>query len=213
MDSIGDLIYVIAIVGWIIYSFVSKSNKQKNSRKTVDETTSRPDAQPDLKKMLEEMLGKTEAKKPEPAPVYETRKPTIQPVYNEQQEGQSLEGKALNPVEDYKFGDYKTYESVEGKSMNSDDYKFSGYKTYESLEGKSMNIADYKFGNYKTWESISEDDIAIASAAAPHSIAEKEGRKEAPHSQEEKEQNRFKDFDIEKAIIYSEILKRPKWAV
>jgi hypothetical protein len=195
MDSIGDLIYVIAIIGWIIYSFVSKSNKQKNKRKTVDETTTRPDAQPDLKKMLEEMLGKTEREKPAAPPVYERRKPTIEPVYEMQEEGQSQEN---------------TY-NEEGQSQ----------------EGKALNPVDnYVFGNYKTLEDeIGEDEAAVASQyekfnslnyseqTAAHSIAEKEGTKEAATTDEEKETNRFKDFDIEKAIIYSEILKRPKWAV
>ena len=86
MDSIGDIVYVIAIVGYIIYSFVSGAKKQKNKRKTVDDTTSRPEAEPDIRKMLEQMLGKTEQEKPKPAPVYTKRKATITPVYTENYE-------------------------------------------------------------------------------------------------------------------------------
>ncbi len=183
MDSIGDIIYVIAIVGYIIYSFVSGAKKQKAKRKTVDETTTRPDAEPDIRKMLEEMLGKTEQEKPEPAPVYETRKPTIQPVY-ETQEGQSQEGKAMNPVDNYEFGKYKTLED----EVADEEAVASQYEQFNSL-------------NY-------------SEQTAAHSIAEKEGNKEVVASVEEKEiVPFFKDFDIEKAIIYSEILKRPAWAV
>ncbi len=183
MDSIGDLIYVIAIAGYIIYSFVSGAKKQKAKRKTVDETTTRPDAEPDIRKMLEEMLGKTE---PEHAPVYETRKPTIQPVYESvtELEGQSQEGKAMNPVENYEFGKYKTLED----EVSDEEAVASQYEQFNSL-------------NY-------------SEQTAAHSIAEKEGNKEIIASVEEKEATPFfKDFDIEKAIIYSEILKRPAWAV
>lgn len=183
MDSIGDVIYVIAIVGYIIYSFVSGAKKQKSKGKTVDETTTRPDADPDIRKMLEEMLGKTEQSKPQPATVYETRKPTIQPVY-ETQEGQSQEGKAMNPVENYEFGKYKTLEDdVEDEVATA-----SQYEQFNSL-------------NY-------------SEQTAAHSIAEKEGIRAVVHLEETKETTPVLiDFDIEKAIIYSEILKRPAWAV
>ncbi len=182
MDSIGDIIYVIAIAGYIIYSFVSGAKKQKAKRKTVDESTTRPDAEPDIRKMLEEMLGKTE-QEPEPAPVYETRKPTIQPVY-EAQEGQSQEGKAMNPVDNYEFGNYKTLED----EVADEEAVASQYEQFNST-------------NY-------------SEQTAAHSIAEKEGNKEVAASVEEKETAPFlKNFDIEKAIIYSEILKRPAWAV
>lgn len=180
MDSIGDVIYVIAIVGYIIYSFVSGSKKVKSKGKTVDETTARPDAEPDIRKMLEEMLGKTEQTKP--APVYENTKPTIQPVY-ETQEGQSQEGKAMNPVDNYEFGKYKTLEDAVDEETEA-----SKYEQFNSI-------------NY-------------SEQTAAHSIAEKEGIKEVPYTEEVKEISPvFKDFDIEKAIIYSEILKRPAWAV
>jgi hypothetical protein len=183
MDSIGDVIYVIAIVGYIVYSFVSGAKKQKNKGKRVDETTTRPDAEPDLRKMLEEMLGKTEQAKPQPAPVYESRKPTIQPVY-ETEEGQSQEGKAMNPVDNYEFGKYKTLED----EVHDEAAEASQYEQFNSL-------------NY-------------SEQTAAHSIAEKEGIKEVVHLEETKEPTPvLKDFDIEKAIIYSEILKRPAWAV
>ena len=179
MDSIGDVIYVIAIVGYIIYSFVSGAKKKKAKRTTVDESTTRPDAEPDIRKMIEEMLGKTE---PEPAPVYETRKPTIQTVY-EAQEGQSQEGKAMNPVENYEFGNYKTLEETVDEVAEASQYE-------------QFNSTNY------------------SEQTAAHSIAEKEGNKVVAASVEEKETVPFlKDFDIEKAIIYSEILKRPAWAV
>lgn len=182
MDSIGDIIYVIAIIGYIIYSFVSGAKKQKAKNKPVDQTTTRPDAEPDIRKMLEEMLGKTEEEKPEPAPVYESRKPTIQPVY-ESQEGQSQEGKAMNPVENYEFGNYKTLEETVDEELEA-----SQYEQFNSL-------------NY-------------SEQTAAHSIAEKEGVKEVAAGEDEKEVTAFaKDFDIEKAIIYSEVLKRPAWAM
>lgn len=185
MDSIGDVIYVIAIIGYIIYSFVSGAKKVKGKNKPVDETTVRPDAEPDIRKMLEEMLGKTEQSKPQQAPVYESRKPTIEPVYESvtEVEGQSQEGKAMNPVENYEFGNYKTLED----EMADEEAVASQYEQFNSI-------------NY-------------SEQTAPHSIAEKEGIKEVVHLEEEKALNPIlKDFDIEKAIIYSEILKRPKWA-
>ncbi|MCG3164880.1 MAG: hypothetical protein POELPBGB_00639 [Bacteroidia bacterium] len=184
MDSIGDVIYVIAIIGYIIYSFVSGAKKVKGKKKEVDETTTHPDAEPDIKKVLEELLGKAEQSKPQPAPVYETRKPSIEPVYETiTEEGQSMEGKALNPVENYEFGKYKTLES----EAEDEEETASKYEQFNSL-------------NY-------------SEQTAAHSIAEKEGIKDEIHLAEEKETGTIaKDFDIEKAIIYSEILKRPKWA-
>lgn len=182
MEDIGDLIYVIAIIGYIIYSFISGAKKQKNKRKTVDETTSRPSTgEPDIKTVLEELLGKVDQSRPEPDPVYETSDSTIEPVYNE--EGQSQEGKALNPVENYEFGKYRTLESeVEDEVTVASKYE-------------QFNSFDY------------------SEQTAAHSIAEKEGIKEVVYLEEEKELNPIlKDFDIEKAIIYSEILNRPKWA-
>ena len=185
MDSIGDVIYVIAIVGYIIYSFVSGAKKVKGKKKEVEESTTRPDAEPDIRKMLEEMLGKTGQSKPQSAPVYENRKPTIEPVYESvtEVEGQSQEGKALNPVENYEFGKYNTLEddAVDEESVASQ---------YEQF-----NSANY------------------SEQTAAHSIAEKEGIQEVVHLEEEKATTPIlKDFDIEKAIIYSEILNRPKWA-
>ena len=86
-------------------------------------------------------------------------------------------------------------------------------------------VENYEFGNYKTLEET-VDEVAEASQyeqfnstnyseqTAAHSIAEKEGNKVVAASVEEKETVPFlKDFDIEKAIIYSEILKRPAWAM
>ncbi len=185
MDSIGDVIYVIAIIGYIIYSFVSGAKKQKAKNKPVDQTTTRPDAEPDIRKMLEEMLGKTEVEKPDPAPVYEPRKTSIQPVYESvtEVEGQSQEGKAMNPVDNYEFGKYKTLEETVDEELEA-----SKYEQFNSL-------------NY-------------SEQTAAHSIAEKEGVKEVAAVEEQKEVTPFaKDFDIEKAIIYSEILKRPAWAM
>lgn len=181
MKDFGDLIYVIAIIAWVIYSFVSKANKQKNKRKTVDETTERPEAEPDIKEILEQLMGKKkEEHKPSPNPVYETRKPSIEPVYDTIEEGQSQEGKALNPVEDYQFGNYKTLEEESDEAVVASQYE------------------KFNFINY-------------SEQTAPHSIEEKEGIKEVVHLEEETATSKTIDFDIEKAIIYSEILKRPKW--
>lgn len=175
MKDIGDIVYVIAIIGWIIYSFVSKNKKQQSKRKQVDETTARPQAEPDIKTVLEELLGKTQ--EPEQAPAYETRKPTIEPVYaeDEYEEGESQEGKAMNPVESYEFGKYKTLE----------DDATSQYARFNSVNYSEQDATDL--------------------------IAKEENRIEVANHQEDN-QKRTLDFDIEKAIIYSEILKRPKWA-
>ena len=181
MDNIGDIVYVIAIIGWIIYSFVSKSNKQKNKGKTVDETTERPDAEPDIKDILEQLMGKKkEERKPEPQQAYQNTKPSIEPVY-ETSEGQSQEGRAMNPVDNYEFGKYKSLEETVDEEKEASQYE-------------KFNTINYK------------------EQTAAHSIAEKEGRAEVAESVEEKELVHAKDFDIEKAIIYSEILKRPVWA-
>ena len=195
MDSIGDLIYVVAIIAWIIYSFVSKSNKEKNKRKPVEEETTQPDGEPDIKEILEQLMGKKrEEQKPTYEPVYENRKPTIEPVYDAMEEGQSQEGKALNPVDDYEFGKYKTLEEASLEEASSEGI----------LKDEAIVASQYENFNTANYSEIT----------APHSIAEKEGIKETVYLEEEKEATHFaKDFDLEKAIIYSEILKRPAWAM
>ncbi len=191
MDSIGDLIYVVAIIGYILYSFFNTSKKQKQKR--AEEKTTRPDAEPDIKDILEELMGKKrQTQQSASDPVYETRKPTIQPVYESPEEGQSQEGKAMNPVENYEFGKYKTLEEATLEEASSEGVLVDEATVASQYE--QFNSANY------------------SEQTAVHSIAEKEGIKEVSHLEEEKETHqRFKDFDIEKAIIYSEILKRPRW--
>ncbi len=187
MEDFGDIIYVIAIIGYIIYSFVSGAKKQKAKRKAVEEKTSRPvTTEPSMEEVLEQLLGKKREQEKPQQQTYETSESTIEPVYETitEVEGQSMEGKALNPVENYEFGKYRTLED----------------------DAVNENATASQYEKFNT--------INYSETSAPHSIAEKEGIKEVVHLEEEKETTSFaKEFDIEKAIIYSEILKRPKWAV
>lgn len=178
MDA-EDIIYFLAVVAWLIYSAVSRGKKQKEGqRKIAEEKNMRPAEERDIKKTLEELLGKEEHEYAEPETAYDEVETSTEPAYSE---AKTYEGEALNPVENYEFGKYKTLED-EAVSENA---TASQYEKFASL-------------NYNE-------------AAVSNQFPENESPVETVNINEEKKSPALIDFDIEKAIIYSEILKRPAW--
>lgn len=174
MDSIGDIIYVIAIIAWVIYSFVSKANKQSKRKQAPSDSQRKEDLNENTKRILEQLLGKQEEEKEEVIPEVESRKSSIEPEYDSLGEKiTTYEGKAINPVEDYEFGKYKSQETLESP--------------YEKINLENNKGFIFDNNNSKEEETI-----------------------EVTHLDDERSEI-AEEFDIEKAIIYSEILKRPAW--
>jgi hypothetical protein len=68
-----DLLYVLAVLGWVAYSFFKNSKKVKEKRPTIKRPLAEEQQSgkeyPEVRDILRELLGEQEVRVPEPAPV------------------------------------------------------------------------------------------------------------------------------------------------
>ncbi|HRY98536.1 MAG TPA: hypothetical protein P5550_05695 [Bacteroidales bacterium] len=79
-----DLLYILAVLGWVAYSFYKNSKKVKEKRPTISRPASQREEpvkeHPDVRDILRELLGEQEVRVPAPAPTPVTVAPRPEPL-------------------------------------------------------------------------------------------------------------------------------------
>lgn len=181
MDDLKGIIYVVGVIIWLVYSYVSRKNKRDAQKAPKGNPSSKENK--DFSTVLDEILKEAKSKQtqkntPQQAKPAEV-KPAAQTKYNIPEPPEPGKG-------GYEFGHYDTLEEIVDEEAEFKDFGTEKYE-HETLE--EINT-EQKF-EFKDEEHLkaSKDE----------------------HYSKESEYDEAFDFDMEKAIIFSEVLARPKF--
>lgn len=184
MEDYKGLIYIVGLLAWLGYNFFVKKRKNEAQRTKGQQTSKAPSQEnKDFSTILDEILNEAKSKEAQKSPA-----PKPKPV----EAKTSKETKYDIPTpptpgkKGYEFGHYDTLEDIVDEEAAYEGFGTEEYK-HETLETANT---EQKF------EFKDED----------HLKASKD-----EHYASETDYDEAFDFDMEKAIIYSEVLARPKF--
>jgi len=145
--EIGDILYFLFIIGGIVYSFIKKSNSNKekqNTAKRRTESTARstpkPEVDNDIEEFLRSLTGEPKQTPKQTSPDYESQEDSYDDEYEEENS---------QPFESHKLEDLKKEqrqkrsareEALLGKDISKDSPIYKGLDAQEQERKSEFNL-------------------------------------------------------------------------